>query len=208
MRWLSYAGGAVAAGLAALAMAATARAEVFDARFSESVLLAPNGQAGTTVMAWAPDGSNRLFFARQLGQLRMVNDGALKIVKAREDGVGGSFPEGGAPDQSAAAGAAGRSGDGGAAGASNAGGAEGVGAEGGAMGAGAEPGSQGGVSSRDGGKSGAESDCGCRFARPAPSSPALAALGLLASLIGRRARRRGSRSTTRTRRAAARARRG
>jgi glucose/arabinose dehydrogenase len=143
------------------------------------------------------------------GQALLSTELVATIVKAREDGVGGAFPEGGAPDQRAAAGAGGRGGDGGAAGAGSAGGAEGVSAEGGAMGAGAEPGFQGGVSSRDDGRSGAESDCGCRVARPAPLSPVLAAaFGSLASLLARRARRRRSRFTTAPRRAAAQAHRG
>lgn len=70
--------GAVAAWLALASTSATARAAISDPAFTESVHLQPRGMAGTSVMAWAPDGSNRLLYARQLGQLWLVNNGALK----------------------------------------------------------------------------------------------------------------------------------
>lgn len=54
-----------------------ASAKVSDPNFAETVLLSPKGLGGTTAMAWAPDGSNRLFLTRQIGQVKVVVDGQL-----------------------------------------------------------------------------------------------------------------------------------
>lgn len=65
--------------LAHCASANVASATVTDPAFSESVHLAGTGMAGTTAMAWAPDGSDRLFYARQNGTLRVYSGGVLWV---------------------------------------------------------------------------------------------------------------------------------
>ncbi|MFZ5472134.1 MAG: PQQ-dependent sugar dehydrogenase [Myxococcota bacterium] len=47
----------------------------FPQNFTETVYA--SGLPATTAMAWAPDGSNRLFVALQSGQIRVVKNGAL-----------------------------------------------------------------------------------------------------------------------------------
>ncbi|GEM_PF-2201550 len=49
-----------------------------DANFTESVVVNdPTNLGNATGMAWAPDGSNRLFITRKDGQVRIVKNGAL-----------------------------------------------------------------------------------------------------------------------------------
>jgi glucose/arabinose dehydrogenase len=55
-----------------------AQAIVLDPAFEETVLLPDSGRAGTTAMGWMPDGTNRLLLTRQLGQVILVDAGALK----------------------------------------------------------------------------------------------------------------------------------
>ncbi|MHA3769991.1 PQQ-dependent sugar dehydrogenase [Verrucomicrobiota bacterium sgz303538] len=47
------------------------------AGFSESVFLANPSLGQATGMAWAPDGSNRLFVTRKTGEVRVIQNGAL-----------------------------------------------------------------------------------------------------------------------------------
>ncbi|MBI3183407.1 MAG: PQQ-dependent sugar dehydrogenase [Myxococcales bacterium] len=66
--------------LAALIFVAAplAHAAVADPNFTESVFLAGSASSSSiTGIAWAPDGSNRLFVARKAGQIRIVKNGAL-----------------------------------------------------------------------------------------------------------------------------------
>jgi glucose/arabinose dehydrogenase len=52
-------------------------AKPLNATFTETVFVPPDGLDGATSMAWAPDGSNRLFVATQGGAVRIVKDGVL-----------------------------------------------------------------------------------------------------------------------------------
>jgi glucose/arabinose dehydrogenase len=68
----------VAIFLAVLMLPVSARAALVDpANFSEAVWLnSPRLQAATG-MAWAPDGSNRLFVIKQFGEVVIIKDGVL-----------------------------------------------------------------------------------------------------------------------------------
>jgi glucose/arabinose dehydrogenase len=57
--------------------ARTARGAPLDPRFVETQVL-PSGLPGTTAMAWAPDGSQRLFYTRQLGHVNILDGAALR----------------------------------------------------------------------------------------------------------------------------------
>jgi glucose/arabinose dehydrogenase len=59
------------------AAANEARAAVLDPNLTETVLVSSPELANATGMAWAPDGSNRLFVLLQVGQIRIIKDGAL-----------------------------------------------------------------------------------------------------------------------------------
>jgi MYXO-CTERM domain-containing protein len=61
-----------------LAVHSSAAAALDDPAFEVTVLTAPSGQAGTTGIAWAPDGSQRLFYTRQNGRIRIVDAGVIK----------------------------------------------------------------------------------------------------------------------------------
>ena len=59
----------------------TAWATSLDPNFTESVVITDNTNLGSaTGMAWAPDGSNRLFITRKDGQIRIVKNGALNAT--------------------------------------------------------------------------------------------------------------------------------
>src|SRR3954452_23650153 len=57
--------------------AAPARATVLDPNFVESDYVVSSELVTATGLAWAPDGSNRLFVARQGGQIRIIQNGQL-----------------------------------------------------------------------------------------------------------------------------------
>jgi glucose/arabinose dehydrogenase len=57
------------------AMGMPARAASLDSNFSESVYATVGSQV--TGMAWAPDGSNRLFLSRKAGAIEIVKNGAV-----------------------------------------------------------------------------------------------------------------------------------
>jgi glucose/arabinose dehydrogenase len=57
-----------------------ARATIVDPGFTESVLVTAPELAGATGMAWAPDGSNRLFVSIKDGNVRVVDNGVLLAV--------------------------------------------------------------------------------------------------------------------------------
>jgi MYXO-CTERM domain-containing protein len=65
-----------AAALAAL-LSTPARAAVLDPSFVESEYVASNDIIQVTAMAWAPDGSNRLFITKEMGDLLLVKNGQL-----------------------------------------------------------------------------------------------------------------------------------
>ena len=70
---------ALALAAADLSAAGLAQAALNDPAFSESTLLPNIGAAGTTVMAWVPDGSNRLLYARQSGAIYLVANGKPSV---------------------------------------------------------------------------------------------------------------------------------
>src|SRR5688572_12295250 len=47
------------------------------AGFTESAFLSDVALSHATGMAWAPDGSNRLFIIRKTGEVRVIKDGAM-----------------------------------------------------------------------------------------------------------------------------------
>jgi glucose/arabinose dehydrogenase len=55
----------------------SARATVLDPNFVESDWVIANELYASTALAWAPDGSNRLFVARQNGQILIIKNGQL-----------------------------------------------------------------------------------------------------------------------------------
>lgn len=57
--------------------ARAAHGTVVDPEFEQTTVVAPASQAGTSGLAWAPDGSPRLFYTRQTGLIRVVQNGAL-----------------------------------------------------------------------------------------------------------------------------------
>jgi MYXO-CTERM domain-containing protein len=74
MRTRTLAG--VAFGLLLLLAPRPSPAIIEDPAFTESIFLDP-ALEGTTGMAWAPDGSGRLFFIRQSGEVRIMKNGAV-----------------------------------------------------------------------------------------------------------------------------------
>ncbi|MBA2480072.1 MAG: PQQ-dependent sugar dehydrogenase [Planctomycetes bacterium] len=53
-------------------------ATMADAAFTDTTVVPATGSLGSiTAMAWAPDGSNRLFVTRKTGEVRIVKNGAL-----------------------------------------------------------------------------------------------------------------------------------
>jgi glucose/arabinose dehydrogenase len=62
--------------LLAVLWASPSRATVLDSAFTESTYLA-TGLSTVTGMAWAPDGSNRLFLTRKGGPVRVIENGVL-----------------------------------------------------------------------------------------------------------------------------------
>jgi len=66
------------AGMCLMMIARSAGATVDDPNFTETtVVTADPGLTGATAMAWAPDGSNRLFVTRKGGEVRIIKDGKL-----------------------------------------------------------------------------------------------------------------------------------
>jgi len=60
-----------------LSCARAAHGAVVDPNIEQTTVVAPASQAGTSGLAWAPDGSPRLFYTRQTGLIRVVQNGAL-----------------------------------------------------------------------------------------------------------------------------------
>src|SRR4051812_239091 len=54
-----------------------ARATILDPAFTEAVVVPAGPLDAATGLAWAPDGTNRLFVIRQNGEVRIVSDGAV-----------------------------------------------------------------------------------------------------------------------------------
>src|SRR5882757_9794209 len=50
---------------------------ILDPNLTETVFVASPDLAAATGLAWAPDGSNRLFVLRQSGQILIIKDGVL-----------------------------------------------------------------------------------------------------------------------------------
>jgi glucose/arabinose dehydrogenase len=63
--------------MCALALAARAEATVVEPQFVEQVFVQSPDLTAATALAWAPDGSNRLFVTRRTGEIRIVKDGQL-----------------------------------------------------------------------------------------------------------------------------------
>src|SRR4051812_7791096 len=78
MRFLPAAS-AAALCVATLAVAGRSSSAMLDANFTESafVTAAGSGGFGTTSIAWAFDGTNRLFLAKKDGTVRIIKDGVL-----------------------------------------------------------------------------------------------------------------------------------
>ncbi len=55
----------------------TRASTISEPGFSETVYIQNNSLGNATVLAWAPDGSQRLFVARKAGEVRVVKNGAL-----------------------------------------------------------------------------------------------------------------------------------
>lgn len=60
-----------------LALVGRSATPVDSANFSETVFVQNNGLGAMTGIAWAPDGSNRLFVTRKAGEVRIVQNGVL-----------------------------------------------------------------------------------------------------------------------------------
>src|SRR5215471_9178768 len=54
-----------------------AQATLVDPAFTETVVASSPDLALATGLAWAPDGSNRLFVIRKEGQIRIIKNGVL-----------------------------------------------------------------------------------------------------------------------------------
>jgi glucose/arabinose dehydrogenase len=67
----------VLAGLTLLVAPSLAGAAVLDPAFTEAPLAMSAELAGATSLAWAPDGSNRLFVTRKGGAIQIIKDGVL-----------------------------------------------------------------------------------------------------------------------------------
>jgi MYXO-CTERM domain-containing protein len=63
--------------IASLLAPSGAWAVLLDPAFIETILTSSPELAGATGLAWAPDGSNRLFVTRKDGQIRIIKDGVL-----------------------------------------------------------------------------------------------------------------------------------
>jgi glucose/arabinose dehydrogenase len=66
-----------AAALISLLAVGSAAAQPLEPTFSEAVLASSPELEEATGMAWAPDGSNRLFIIRKAGQVRIIKAGSL-----------------------------------------------------------------------------------------------------------------------------------
>jgi glucose/arabinose dehydrogenase len=72
VKWL-----AALAGLPCLLASGGAGATLNDSAFTETTLVAAPDLAGATGLAWAPDGSNRLFVTRKDGPILIIKNGVL-----------------------------------------------------------------------------------------------------------------------------------
>jgi MYXO-CTERM domain-containing protein len=72
-RWVAAAAGAVLVA----ATPAPGEATIYDANFAETVWAAAPELANATGLAFAPDGSGRLFLIRQYGEIRIIKGGML-----------------------------------------------------------------------------------------------------------------------------------
>src|SRR2546423_1047476 len=61
--------------LGAVPAQAAPETDILDPGFLQGVYVDPF--EGATAMAWAPDGTNRLFVARQSGQVRIIEGGVM-----------------------------------------------------------------------------------------------------------------------------------
>ncbi|RPH35830.1 MAG: hypothetical protein EHM91_16755, partial [Planctomycetota bacterium] len=69
--------GPLALVVAFLVPAVTAWAQVQEPNFAQTTYVADPAFNDATGMAWAPDGTNRLFVAMKGGAIRIVQNGAL-----------------------------------------------------------------------------------------------------------------------------------
>jgi len=60
---------------------------VLDAGFTEAPFVSASGLAGATGLAWAPDGSNRLYITRKAGDVRVIENGSLLPTAFSTDSV-------------------------------------------------------------------------------------------------------------------------